>query len=310
MSYDPDLERTGPLQRIQEWWLALPLGRRINVALYGLAAVAVLFLLGAVFSGGEEPSEVAAGGTTTSTTSTAGATTSRPTTTTTVGVTTTAAPSSSAAAPSTTLRATTTTRPTGSGTTQTTVATSTTVAPSTTAPDCRNSGNPACGEFRWDPSPGTNEPLTVLISASTPTPQPGAPVTFTFTVADPDHLVDSTCAVIDWGDGSAPTQGSCPAPPACPPAFGPWTPPARQAGNHSPSFSHTYAQPGSYTIVANFTSVNQNLCPALDPYRSTGQGSLGVSVTIPTTTSTSTTTTTLPPSTTTSTPSSSTSAAP
>lgn len=288
-----------PLSRTKEWWLALPLGRRLNVMLYVLAGVAAAFLIGAVMTGdGDDTGQVAAGPTTTS--SDAGSSTSvAPTTTTTVGGSTTTAGETTttvAGAPTTTAgRGGPTTTRRGAGTTAPTSPPPSSTSPpqtTTTTIVCRNSQNPACGEFRWDPAPAANQSLTISLGASPMAPQPNQEVTFSVRVEDPDHLVDNTCATIDFGDGSPTVSpGTCPHPPACPPHFGPWTPPPAQPGVYGPTqfARHTYAAPGTYLVTVTFFSITQDRCPDLDPYSSSGGGSLSVTVASPTTTAPPTT---------------------
>src|SRR5437762_1768062 len=43
--------------------------------------------------------------------------------------------------------------------------TTTSVRPAPPTKPCRNSYDPACGPFRWDPDPGPNQPLGVTASA-------------------------------------------------------------------------------------------------------------------------------------------------
>ena len=169
-----------------------------------------------------------------------------------------------------TLPASTTTLP--PETTTTAVTTPTSLAPATTVPvvaatttslPCRNSKDPRCGPFRWDPNPGANSPITVSASVS----QDGQTVTFTLHVVDPDAspiiVGDGTCNPPDFGDvGKSRCTPSCAAP-----GYGPWTPPARQRGDRTVVYTHTYPSSGSYTAHFWFGSAGTP-CPA-NPYAST-----------------------------------------
>jgi len=151
--------------------------------------------------------------------------------------------------------------------------TAVTAAPATTAPaaaaatttslPCRNSSDPRCGPFRWDPAPGANQPITVSASTS----QDGLTVTFTLRVVDPDAspiiVGDGTCNPPDFGDvGRSRCTPTCP-----PPGYGPWATPARQRGDRTVTYTHTYASSGSYTAHFWFASAG-NPCPK-NPYAST-----------------------------------------
>ena len=160
--------------------------------------------------------------------------------------------------------------------------TTTTVAPApTTAPHgttttlvCRNSTNPACGPFRWDPPPGPNSPLTVQVTYSPSSPKAGETVTFHVVVDDPDAKINRVCnynAV--YGDGSV--QPGCGSSALCAAVYGPWTPPARVADHYGTDFQHTYATAGTYT--ASFSFQSTSFCYP-DPYGSQGSGSATVTV--------------------------------
>src|SRR3712207_6243843 len=69
----------------------------------------------------------------------------------------------------------------------------------TAARVCRNSTDPACGQFFWDPAPTGNQPLNVQITTSPPNPRAGQEVAFTVSLHDPDHAL-GTCA---WQIGRA-----------------------------------------------------------------------------------------------------------
>jgi len=139
--------------------------------------------------------------------------------------------------------------------------------PTPTTTPCRNSQDPACGPFVWDPDPGPNQPLSGQVTYSPASPRAGDTVTFHFTANDPD---DDTIAVCNfsYGDGQAVVcdpyelmvRGACPDP------HGPWTPPARKPGTYDyAGYPHTYQQPGTYD--ASFDLHSGHYCNT-DPYAS------------------------------------------
>lgn len=120
----------------------------------------------------------------------------------------------------------------------------TTVPPTTVpAPSCQNSTDPACGDFRWEPAPPANQPLTLsFVDAPAEVPA-GTPVTFTVTWSDAD-------ARLDWDhfspDGVALASGC-----VAEPRHGPWTPPDPDGGSGTLTYSHTFDAPGTYTVLVS-----------------------------------------------------------
>lgn len=283
------------LRRLRQWWADLPTGRRLNVALYALGGVAVVFMVITLLGPGEpETGQVAAGATTSTPPSAAPSTTVNRATTPTTASSTTQGP--------TTLRVTTTTtRPSAGGGGTTTTLPPVTVSTTTAPPACLNSADPACGPFRWDPPPQANADLVVQVT-NTANPQVGVAVGFLVRADDPDHLVDANCAEVSFGDGSEPFRAPCPHRPICPPHFGPWTPPAPLAGSYrpiQPLAEHVYGVPGHYTVTVRMYSYSSDRCAELDPYSSAAEASVPFRVDAPptstsTTTTSSTTTTTVP----------------
>jgi hypothetical protein len=126
------------------------------------------------------------------------------------------------------------------------------VSTTTTTLLCRNSRDPACGPFVWDPPPGPNQPLTVTIAVSPEAPRAGETVTFRVVLDDPDG--DSLRAQhddVDYGDGG-PTVGVG-GHVNCAPGSGPWDSAARPV-HEELVFTHVYAQPGTYTATFPFTT--------------------------------------------------------
>ena len=305
---------TESFRRLQAWWLDLPLSYRVNTALYLLGAVGIVVVLFNLIGGDDNPREtrVAAGLSATTTTSRIGVTTTRfvpASTSTTVpgATTTTAAPA--AASGGTSGGGTAGVSSGGGGGTSGGTSDGgasggggggdgggggggggggdggggSNPTTTTTALVCRNSTDARCGFFYWDPQPINQAPQIGPSLGMTAAPVAGQAVTFSVTVSEPDHSLANACALWTFGDGT--TSGSCPTPPCTfGGKFGPWTPPDRPpAGMRTFSVQHTYANPGSYTLM--FELESRDSCE--DPYGTTRGLSFGrwpVVVAAPTTT--------------------------
>ncbi|MGI9022900.1 MAG: hypothetical protein ACR2HV_06675 [Acidimicrobiales bacterium] len=258
----------GRVQAVGEWWTGLSQAWRANVVLYGLATISLVALVAQLVAGGGDPPtgvEVASRGPN-------AAPTSRPLVT--VGPTTTTVPGAPASPDTTAVP--TPTPVTAPDTPPSPVPISVDPLPPNeettvpTAPACRNSFDPACGSFFWDPQPGSNQPINVSVTMSPTDPAPGEPVNFTVTVTDPDHEVSQNCAVIDYGDGVV-DQRPCRSF-ECQAAFGPWDTPAKRTGREVYTFIRPYAA-GNW--VARFTfRTDRDLCR--DPYGNEGTGQINV----------------------------------
>ena len=177
--------------------------------------------------------------------------------------------------------------------TTTTEATTTTLAPSTTttALVCRNSYNPKCGPFRYDPPP-VSHPITVSITFSPPNPTTGEKVAIHVVADSPDTGLGNYNAT--WG-GRPPIGQARIVDPYCDstparPRYGPWDPPPRHPGHQEFDFEATYNEAGSYPV--NFSISSAPACPdAEDVYHTDGEGNATVTVTGPPVSTTTTTTT-------------------
>jgi hypothetical protein len=131
-------------------------------------------------------------------------------------------------------------------------------------PPCRNSTEPSCGSFRWEPDPGPNQPATGTVTATQSAP--GQPVSFRIQANDPDAKPVAICN-ISFGDGNNIVCDPRPAmdPSFCPKQYGPWTPPAAQQGELDTTNEHTYP-PGKYDVSFEVRSA-MNDCN--NPYAST-----------------------------------------
>ena len=222
--------------------------------------------------------------------------------------TTTAAVTTSSSLPTTTS--------TGRATTSTTAAaarpvTTTTTASTTTAsPECRQSTDPHCGPFRWEPEP-TKSPLTVQVSVVTADPEAGKPVQFKVVVDELDTNIDKGC--FGYSGTGIESSDCMPSRPGCsgkPTAYGPWEPPEKIGDHFEMTPSRTYDKPGTYTLTYTFRTGWPGCVPwwQKDPYVNSGTGSVTFTVRDPaegttstsstsstsSTTSSSTTTTTKP----------------
>jgi hypothetical protein len=187
--------------------------------------------------------------------------------------------------PTTTVEESTTTEPAVVEETTTTTAEAGSVSPTTTrlratttSLVCRNSTDPRCGEFRWDPDPGPNAPLTVQVTFAPSNPKAGETVEIRVVTDDPDapRLSGWGCGP-SFGDGPGPAcvTGLC-ASDGQP--YGPWTPPARAALHHEETLSHVYADAGTFTFTVHRVSSEGDCKWPPNPYGSGGQGTATITV--------------------------------
>lgn len=186
--------------------------------------------------------------------------------------------------------------PTGPASTMTEATTSTSDPPSTTAsagappttttdqvpipvaaPSCRNSTDPRCGPFRWDPEPSANRPLEVDVSFVPAEPSAGEGVVFTVTAVDPDGpLFRASCVNSRaFDDGEEPTP-VCFGPCSDEERHGPWDPPAAARTELSEVHRHTSAEPGVDMVCFAF---NVGDACERNPYLSAGRAGTFVTVT-------------------------------
>jgi hypothetical protein len=141
--------------------------------------------------------------------------------------------------------------------------------------ECRNSTNPDCGPFYWDPPPGENKPLTVDVQVNPQRPQAGEKVIFTIFVRDRDAKIDRQCiSHRDFGDGSPPE--GCEMTGFCPTMYGPWDTPPKGPDEWEFTLDHVYEEAGEYTATFRFISAGgpDPGCPHPHPYASSGEGSV------------------------------------
>lgn len=152
----------------------------------------------------------------------------------------------------------------------------------TTTIVCRNSYDPICGEFYWDPEP-VNQPMTVeIISVSPSNPQVGETVTFSVRVGDDAGLTAGDCvrSSQNYGDrsGILVCDPVCPIPGPSP--TGPWDPPPNEFRYFQEDFTHIYTEPGTFTFSYSARSSHQcwSEWPVSDPYASSATASTTITV--------------------------------
>ena len=152
-------------------------------------------------------------------------------------------------------------------------------AAASTVPACRNSTDPACGDFRFDPQPGADDPMTVEVTAVPSSPVAGQPMVFRVTLRDPDGVSYGASNFFFGDSGISDSKfGQCK-------KFGPWDPPARDPSQATvvQEVGHTYAQAGSYTATFTFEAGPFECVDGVSgrgdrPYASSALGSVTVVV--------------------------------
>lgn len=166
------------------------------------------------------------------------------------------------------------------GSAPTTAKPTVTTVPPTAVVTCRNSADPACGPFRFDPQPGNDLPMTVQAVVGPTSPVAGQEVVFQVTLADPDGVTPGS-SLFHFGDSG--TGGSSFA--ECK-KYGPWDPPARDPSRATEiqEVRHTYAKAGTYTATFSFEAGPFGCVDSVTgrgdrPYASGGIGTVTVVVT-------------------------------
>jgi hypothetical protein len=136
---------------------------------------------------------------------------------------------------------------------------------------CRNSFDPACGDFQWDPKP-VNDPMLVKVEASDQSPGVGELIEFVVTVED-DALKKPRESYRTYGERTGGSNTvSCKSQPR---RYGSWTPPPKGDQSVSERFEHAYSQPGEYKAVFEYSTTQ---CNRYDPYASVGEGTIIIRV--------------------------------
>jgi hypothetical protein len=152
----------------------------------------------------------------------------------------------------------------------------TTTSTTSTALVCRNSNDPACGPFSFDPSPH-NQPITGSLSLDGEA-RAGQPVGLTVFASDPDsdpHLCFDGQATVDQPSFELPGRCVFAQCATAYEGYGPHDPPPPQGGGDATqSVTLTFPQPGSYVLRAPL--VSRSGCDS--PYDSTTEVQLAVTV--------------------------------
>ncbi len=135
-------------------------------------------------------------------------------------------------------------------------------APGAAPAPCRNSFEPRCGDFLWDPSP-PNASARMEVRFDPPQPRAGQPVTVTLRGEDPDALTgsftfNSNCRSDTFGICNVSVIPGCAPPPGTPTTkpYGSWDPPTPPAAplRQSVSWSVVFDTPGSHAYTAGFAT--------------------------------------------------------
>ena len=164
-------------------------------------------------------------------------------------------------------------------TTSTTISRVPVTTTTTTVDPCRNSTDPECGPFRFDPQPAADRPMTVEVTAEPAAPVAGQAVVFHITLTDPDGVSYNGT---NFNFGNSGLGGSTPAPCA---KFGPWDPPAPDPASATDTMdvTHTYFDAGSYTATFFFDAGPFDCADSVTgrgdrPYASSATGTVTVVV--------------------------------
>ena len=163
----------------------------------------------------------------------------------------------------------------GAGRSGTSTTTSTTGRPTPAPETCRNSTDPACGDFRWDPDPGPNAPLTADVRITPAHPAVGQKVTFTISAHDPDA---SRGGLGGWGFGDGPNVAVTGLYPGGCDRHGPWSPPARTPSTWEETLTNTYRHAGTFRASFIVRSATPGIAGCPDPYASGGTAEIVVNV--------------------------------
>lgn len=118
--------------------------------------------------------------------------------------------------------------------------------------DCLNSFDPACGAFYWKTKPASKLPLVITVDA--PQFVAGQAGELTVLLSDGDALISERAYKILFGDDTYVKDYTDK---ACTKAYGPWTLPPKAGDTYERGFTHTYANPGTYTVSIYWLSIDR-----------------------------------------------------
>ena len=135
-----------------------------------------------------------------------------------------------------------------------------------------------CGPFRWDPPPGPNSPIEILITYSPIAPRIGEAVTITAHVLDADAWIGDVTMTFGDEDVITIPPASIVGCEAAQPA-GPWSPPTPSPDDLVKTFRHTYSAAGDRRLAVYAASPEflNPTCPP-HPYASQATASLPIHV--------------------------------
>ncbi len=144
---------------------------------------------------------------------------------------------------------------------------------------CRNSTDPACGPFRWDPAP-VDRPATLKIVPQSSPIVAGRQVSLLLTVSDPDGAASLDCFSVSLNRPGL-SSGACSVvnPDTCPARYGPWNPPAAKPSQATTDTIVEFDESGTYVITVSVSRADG--CDNVDPYRSGVTSSITVEVQAP-----------------------------
>jgi len=151
----------------------------------------------------------------------------------------------------------------------------------TSSATCRNSSDPKCGPFYWDPPPADDQPATMTITWSPAQPKVGEKVTFRVVVNDPDDASPLyNIKSWDYGEGGGQMMvGEPTSQDPCAGRYGPWTPPQAAPGQYQEEggfgLEYTFKESGPHTV--RFSYVPQ-YPQCVDPYASGANAAVTVDV--------------------------------
>lgn len=118
---------------------------------------------------------------------------------------------------------------------------------------CRNSSDPRCGDFYYDPEPDPNQPLTITVTVEPAVPVAGQEVVFTVEVEDPDaEPLPNDCRQEVWFGDEEFRSTTCPVHYHCLDRTGPWDPPEKRPYRDVHEFRHVYEESDTYTVTFVF----------------------------------------------------------
>ena len=141
---------------------------------------------------------------------------------------------------------------------------------------CRNTHDPACGPFRWDPEP-VETPVTVQVTAEPSVVRVGDEVVFRVEASSPVSSPWQLAARSGDGGRLVPDYFQACAQPGLAERFGVWDLPPPQPDDYTTTYRWAYDRPGTYMAVFTF---GHGTCNAQQHPQYPGTGQAAVTVTV------------------------------